>query len=56
MMVSFQNFDDLNADICIWSDEKHFLLHLDGANCFVIEAIPSLVVDLQVTIQPCNMT
>ena len=56
MVVSVQNFDHLNADICIWSDEKHFLLHPDGANCFVIEAIPSLVVDFQVTIQPFNMT
>ena len=55
MVVSVQNFYHLNADICIWSDEKHFLLHLDGANCFVIEAIPSLVVDLWVAIQPYNM-
>ena len=58
MVVSVQNFDHLNADICIWSDEKHFLLHLDGANCFVIEAILILVVDLQVQVisQACNMT
>ena len=53
MVVSVQNFDHLNADICIWSDEKHFLLHLDGANYFVIDAIPSLVVDNHI-IWPSN--